>query len=392
MPSLPRRLWIPALIIIALFLLAHLWGFNRFLSNNNGTTPANTVTVRRGTLAAFVTATGKLNSDRKARLAFPVAGTLLSVAEVGTNLIANQSVATLQNPELQLRYEEAQAGLTVATAQRDKAVAGATQGEIDAAQAQLEAAQLALSVAQARLDTIATENQATSNELVEVERARAAVLSAEATLRQAVDGVGTEELVGLEAQIEQAQIRLELAEVALQSATLTAPFAGVVTERTATIGERVNGGQQVVTLSDLSTLYLAADIDEVDVGRVAVGQLVTVTIDAFPTQPLTGSVTVLGSAATPQRGTTVYLAKIALAPTPLTLRLDMSAEAQIRTADESEVLLLPQTAIRYAENQPYVLVRRNGQDEQQSVTLGATDDRDVAILAGLNEGEIVVLP
>lgn len=392
MPSLPRRLWIPALLIILFFLLAHLWGFTRFLSLQNETPTGDIVTVRRGTLAAFVTATGKLNTDRKARLAFPVAGTVLSITEVGTDLTVGQPIATLQNPELQLRYDEAQAGLTVATAQRDKAIAGATQGEIEAAQAQLEAAQLALSVAQARLDAIAPENQSTSTELVEVERARAAVLGAEATLRQAVDGVGTEELVGLEAQVDQAQIRLELAEVALQSATLTAPFAGVVTERTAAIGERVNGGQQVVTLSDLTTLYLAADVDEVDVGRVVVGQRVTVTIDAFPTQPLTGTVTVLGSAATPQRGTTVYLAKIALASTPLTLRLDMSGEAQIRTADENEVLLLPQTAIRYAENQPYVLVRRNGQDEQQSVTLGAADDRDVGILAGLNEGDVVVLP
>ena len=392
MPSIPRRLWIPALLIIVFFLLAHLWGFTRFLSIQNESATGNTITVRRGTLAAFVTATGKLNADRKARLAFPVAGTVLSVAEVGTELDANQPVATLQNPELQLRYDEAQAGVAVAVAQRDKAVAGASQGEIDAAQAQLEAAQLALSVAQARLDGIAPESQATSTELVEVERARAAVVGAEATLRQAVDGVGTEELTALEAQVQQAQIRLDLANVALQSATLTAPFAGVVTERTVGVGERINGGQQVVTLSDLSTLYLAADVDEVDVGRVAIGQLVTVTIDAFPTQPLTGTVIVLGSAATPQRGTTVYLAKIALASTPLNLRLDMSAEAQIRTADESEVLLLPQTAIRYAENQPYVLVRRNGQDEQQSVTLGAADDRDVAILAGLSEGDVVVLP
>jgi HlyD family secretion protein len=392
MPSIPRRLWIPALLIIAFFLFAHLWGFTRFLSTQNEAETGNTTTVRRGTLAAFVTATGKLNADRKARLAFPVAGTVLSIAEVGTELAANSAVATLQNPELQLRYDEAQAGLTVAIAQRDQGVAGATQGEIDVAQAQLEASQLALSVAQARLDGIAPENQATSTELVEVERARAAVLAAEATLRQAVDGVGTEELIALEAQVQQAQIRLQLAEVALQSATLTVPFAGVVTERMSAVGERVSGGQQVVTVSDLSTLYLAADVDEVDVGRVTVGQLVTVTIDAFPTQPLTGTVTVLGAAAVPQRGTTVYLAKIALAPTPLMLRLDMSAEAQIRTADENEVLLLPQTAIRYAENQPYVLVRRNGQNEQQSVTLGAADDRDVAILAGLSEGEVVVLP
>ncbi len=392
MSSIPRPFWIPLFIILLLFLVALLWGYSRFISDGTDASTDNTIIVTRGRLAAFVTATGKLNTDSKARLAFPVAGTILTVAEVGTELSAGQPVATLQNPELQLRYDEAQAGLTVARAQRDRAMASATPGEIEAAQAQLEAAQLALSVAQARLDAIAPDNQATSDELVEVERARAAVLAAESTLRQAVDGVGATELLGLEAQVLQAEIRVALAETALQSATLLTPFAGVVTERSVAAGERINGGQAVVTVSDLSTLYLAADVDEVDVGRVAVGQPVTVTIDAFPTQPFTGTVTVLGSAATPQRGTTVYLAKITLAPTALTLRLDMSAEAQIRTADEIEVLLMPQTAIRYAENQPYVLVRRNGRDEQQAVTLGAADDRNVALLAGLEEGDVVVLP
>jgi HlyD family secretion protein len=391
MPTLPRRLWIPILIVLVL-LIAMVWAGNRWLTSQNDTLIANTVRVERGTLAAFVTATGRLTAERKARLAFPVSGTVLSVAEIGTELSANQTVATIQNPELELRRDEAEVGVVVATAQREQGLAGATQGEIDAAQAQLEAAQLALSVAQARLDGIAPENPATSTELVEVERARAAVLGAEATLRQAIEGVGSEELRVLEAQVEQAKIRLELAEVALQSATLTAPFAGVVTERNVAVGERVSGGQQIVTLSDLSTLYLAAEVDEVDVGRVEVGQQVTVTLDAFPTQPFTGTVVVLGAATIPQRGTTLYPAKIMLAPTSLRLRLDMSAEAQIRTADETEVLLLPQTAIRYAENQPYVLVQRNGQAEQQIVTLGATDDRNVAILAGLNEGDVVVLP
>lgn len=391
MPALARRLWIP-IVIVLLLLIAAIWAGNRFLSTQNEAPVGNTVRVQRGTLEAFVTATGRLNADRKARLAFPVSGTVLSVAEVGTEVDVDQSVATLQNPELELRLQEAEAGLVVAVAQRDKALAGATQGDIDVAQAQLEAAQLALSVAQARLDGIAPENQATSTEFVEVERARAAVLGAEAALRQAIEGVGDEELRVLEAQVEQAQIRLDLAGVALQAATLTTPFTGVITERGVAVGERVNGGQQIVTVSDLSTLYLAAEVDEVDIGRVVVGQQVTVTIDAFPTQPLTGTVVVLGAAAVPQRGTTVYPAKITLASTLLNLRLDMSAEAQIRTADETEVLLLPQTAIRYAENQPYVLVQRAGQAEPQTVTLGANDDRNVAILAGLNEGDIVVLP
>ena len=122
MSSIPRPFWIPLFIILLLFLVALLWGYSRFISDGTDASTDNTIIVTRGRLAAFVTATGKLNTDSKARLAFPVAGTILTVAEVGTELSAGQPVATLQNPELQLRYDEAQAGLTVARAPRDRAM------------------------------------------------------------------------------------------------------------------------------------------------------------------------------------------------------------------------------------------------------------------------------
>jgi HlyD family secretion protein len=390
MPQFPRPLLITVAILLLLLLIY--WVGGQFFAPPPTDSAATTVTVQRGTLAAFVTATGRLNAERESRLSFAVSGTITEIAEVGDTFTAGQSIATLTNPESQLRYDEARAGLAAATAQRDQLRAGASQGEINAAQAQLTAAQLALSVAEAQLEAIAPESRATSTEAVEVERARAAVVSAEAALRLAIDGAGVEELAILEAQVQAAQARLSLAEVALQSETLTAPFVGQITERLNVTGERVSAGQPLLTLTDFTSLYLAADVDEVDIGRVAVGQLVTVTIDAFPTQPLSGTITNLATAATPQRGTITYLATIALGESPIELRLDMSAEAQIRTADENEVLLLPQNAIRYAENQPYVVVRRNNVETQQPVTLGASDDRDVAVLAGVEAGDVVVLP
>ncbi len=384
-----RIVWIVGGIIVALLVV---WGISRLVSPSQATTSGNRVKVQRGSIAAFVTATGRVATDKRARISVPFGGTLATIAEVGQSVATSAPLATVNSIEARAQLQDAQTALLVAQAQRDKALAGAPTGAIEAAQAQLTAAQLALSVAENRLDDVPPEAQDNSNEAVDVERARAAMAGAEATLRQAIEGVSAADVTGLDAQVTQAQTRVEVAQQAVAALTVTAPFAAVIVERLATAGERVAQGQQVLTIADLGSLYVAAEVDEVDVGRVAVGQAVTVTIDAFPIHPLTGKVTAIAFASTPGRGAITYIAKIAVDPGDLVLRLDMSAEAQIRTNDESEILLLPQNTIRYAENQPYVLVERGGQSVQQIVTLGAADDRNVEILSGLAEGESVIVP
>jgi HlyD family secretion protein len=351
------------------------------------------VRVVRGDLAAFVEATGRVEAERRARLSLPVAGFVAGLyVEVGDVVSERQPLLELELSELLLRQQEAQIGLKVVLARKAEAESGGSTGQIEAAQAQLQAAQLALTVAEAKLDELSAEEQAESEEAVKVEQVRASVEQARASLRRLVDGASAEEQAVLAAQVEQAEFRLTQAKAAIESATLRAPFAGTVTERLIHAAERANPSQPLISIADLERLFIAAEIDEVDVGRVEVGQAVTVTLDAFPTRPLSATLLRLAPASSNERGATTYRATIEFNPLELPIRLDMAADARIRTAEAKDVLLLPQNAIRYAETQPYVLVQRDGQALAQDVLLGAEDERMVEIQAGLQEDEMVEVP
>ncbi|MBA3531425.1 MAG: efflux RND transporter periplasmic adaptor subunit [Ardenticatenales bacterium] len=354
---------------------------------------SNEVRVTRGDLAARVEATGRVEAEQHARLSLPVGALVASVtAEVGDEVEAGATLLTLDSSEFELRRQEAAAALAAAEAQEAKAASGGTPAEIEAAQASLRAAQLALSVAEVKLDEVPEEERDSSEELVRVEQARASVEQARAALRLLVDGAAPQELAVLAAQSEQARVRLTLADVALASAVLRAPFTGMITERLINVGERVNPSQPLMALAALNTLIVAAEVDEVDVGRVLPGQLVTVTLDAFPTRPLPGEVWSIAPASGEQRGATTYRTVIRFDPADLPVRLGMAADLRIRTADARNALLLPLSTIRYAETQPYVLVRRGEQSMEQDVRLGAQDERMVEILEGIEEGEIVLAP
>ncbi|QOS99047.1 HlyD family secretion protein [Brevibacterium sp. JNUCC-42] len=82
----------------------------------------------------------------------------------------------------------------------------------------------------------------------------------------------------------------------LDNATLRAPITGTVLKVTAKSGEVVASGQSVATIVDMNKLYVSANIEETDLGRIHVGQIVEFTLDSFKGQTFTGQVSELGTA------------------------------------------------------------------------------------------------
>ena len=105
-------------------------------------------------------------------------------------------------------------------------------------------------------------------------------------------GVLPQDVAIAEAAVAQAQVTVEAAQVALARTTITAPFAGTVTSVAIRRGEFVAPGQPLITLGDLNTLHIeTTDLDEIDVARIAEGQIATLTFDAVPDLTLTGQIT-----------------------------------------------------------------------------------------------------
>jgi multidrug resistance efflux pump len=237
------------------------------------------------------------------------------------------------SPDIEMRpealsLEQATIGCRVAKAQYTAVLRGASREDREAALAQVEAAQVA--VAQA-------ENQALAV-LAQVSQAASAVEAAQVQHAQAVHqlcllkgGATAEELAAAEAQVAQAEAALQAAHVSRAQAELVASIDGTITAVEIGPGEAVLPGQMVLALADLSHLRAeTTDLSERDVAQVALGQPVSVYVEALA-EEIAGQVAGIAPQATTIGGDVVYTVYVELDEQLPSLRWGMSVEIEIDT-------------------------------------------------------------
>ena len=178
------------------------------------------------------------------------------------------------------------------------------------------------------------------------EVARARVKEAREALLLVEEGPRKETIELARARLEQAGEALQLMKVRLGYGSVTAPLSGVVLSENVEAGDYVAPGTPVVTVGDLSNVWLRAYIEETDLGRVKVGQPVTVTTDTYPGKKYTGRVSFIAPQAefTPksvqtqkERVKLVYRIKVDIPNPAMELKPGMPADAVIRTEEAGEV-------------------------------------------------------
>ncbi len=286
-------------------------------SSNPGQTKANMLndSQRQQYYDAFVQAEAALrtaeNSVAQARVAYENA---LSAEKLG--------------------IERAEGQLAIAQAQRDQVGAGATSDQLAAARAQVAAAR-------ANLAKLGGDQRAGA-----LQAAQAAVALAENRLAQLRDGPQTVELAAAQAQVDNAQAQLDLAKLALGEATLVAPFDGEIAEVNLKAGENPSPTKPAITLANLTRLHVTVTVDEVDIPRIANGQLVTLTLDALPGAILAGKVESIAPLAVSQSTVTSYKVRIGIVGGDAQVRPGMSTNADIVVARRDSILILPRRAVR----------------------------------------------
>jgi membrane fusion protein (multidrug efflux system) len=110
------------------------------------------------------------------------------------------------------------------------------------------------------------------------------------------EGSRQEDIQMAQAQVQQTQAALKNMEIQLADATIKAPVSGVVALKSVEDGEIVSFGQQLFSISNLSDVWISANIEETYISRIKVGQLVGFTIDAYPDKKFLGKVIEVGPA------------------------------------------------------------------------------------------------
>lgn len=199
-----------------------------------------------------------------------------------------------------------------------------------------------------------------------------------------------------ESQAAQARAQVSQAERALERAELRAPAAGTVAQVTVNAGDVVAGGPgmegDAVLLTDVDEREISALFSEADAARIEVGQPAVVTFDALPEVTLNGRVRRVDVTPTITGNLVRYGVRITVEELPDAVRTGQTATAEIITGQADDTLYVPTTAVSTVGRDTTVIVWDGETREERDVEIGIQGDQHTEILAGLEEGELVVLP
>lgn len=170
---------------------------------------------------------------------------------------------------------------------------------------------------------------------------------------------------------------------------VTAPFAGTVIEKKATLGELASPSEPMFTVADLSRLWILADLPESALAKVRVGANAKVTVPAYPNETFSGRVGHIGASL--DKETRTVAARIEVLNADGRLKPEMFATATIEAIGEKrETMTLPDAAIVLMQGQPTVFVYEQGAYAMRVVEPGDRIGGRTVLKSGLKAGEQVV--
>ena len=187
--------------------------------------------------------------------------------------------------------------------------------------------------------------------------------------------------------LEAARARVALARKAQSDTAIRAPFAGLVAERLVSVGDFVTRGAHVATVVRVDPLRVELTVPEQGISLVQPGQLVRLTVDAYPGQTFTAKVRFISPALrADQRALTVE----AIAPnSDGRLKPGLFATASIQQPQSAPALLVPATAIETISGTGRVYVVKGDKVEERIVTTGETVGQQTEVTSGLAAGDVV---
>jgi RND family efflux transporter MFP subunit len=196
--------------------------------------------------------------------------------------------------------------------------------------------------------------------------------------------------------LDRSVLDVEIADLARQQAVLVTPIEGtVVDDGSFVTGENLSSNDVVtssIKVVDLSTMYFEAKVDEVDYAKIRTGQKVNVTIDAFPDQIFTGTVSYVGEQGVKSSsGSINILVNVSLDPYTENLVTDLNGEAKFVISEVANAVVIPNEYIFYKSGNPFVKIVRGGKMSDRAITVGPISGNNTLIKSGLSLGDRLAL-
>ncbi|HTO64371.1 MAG TPA: efflux RND transporter periplasmic adaptor subunit [Bradyrhizobium sp.] len=347
--------------------------------------------VRRGTLLETVVASGHVETPYRVEIGSQITGTVEEVlVQEGERVAKGQPLISLEARELKAAVVQAQGAVAQAEArmrQIDELTLPSAREALTQAQATLLNAQQTFD----RTSQLAKDGYATRQALDDVQKTLDVALAQKrsAEFQVYTASPGGSDYVMAETQLNQARANLDTAESRLGYATIAAPRDGVLITRSVERGTVAQPGKALLVLAPAGEVQLVLQIDERNLGKLALGQKALASADAYPDQRFAATVTYINPGIDISRASVEV--KLTVADPPDYLRQDMTVSVDVEVASKDNALVLPVRAVHdVLSGQPWVLGVRNGRAIKSPVQVGLRGNSHIEIVDGLVEGEVAI--
>ncbi|NLM43006.1 MAG: efflux RND transporter periplasmic adaptor subunit [Clostridiales bacterium] len=198
-----------------------------------------------------------------------------------------------------------------------------------------------------------------------------------------------ENIEAAQAQLSQAKASYEIAKSVVDNMSVKAPISGVVSAINVKEGEFASVSSPSFIIIDDSNYIIEVNVNEDVIGKVQLGDKVKIYIRAISEEPLWGTITAAAPSADAM--TQTYLIKIALENPPDTVKGGMFAEVYITLNRAENCILIPMSSVMEEEGNKYIFVVKSGKAVKKQITTGIFNDKEIQVIDGIDEGEIVVV-
>lgn len=410
MKKMSKKTWI--IIIVVIVVAAGAIIALRAKAKNGADSKYQTVEIERGNLTATVGATGTVRSNQSALLNWQTNGTVNKInVNIGDGVSAGTVLASLEKTSLSQNIILAQSDLVSAEKDLDDLLQSGTaaaQARVD-----LREAEDVLEKAQNYRDSLdepykfeqilyKTINGKTFPTLktIKVDEAddeTKAKADQDLALAEAKydDALRAWERIAEgpnKTDVTAAQARIDAAQATLNMAQLTAPFESTITQVDIMPGDQVSDGTLGFRIDDLSHLLVDVELSEVDINRVGVGQMVSLSFDAILEEEYHGEVIKVGQIGNEVQGAVNFIVTVELIDADELVRPGMTAAVNIVVKEIQDTILIPNRAVRLVDGNRVVYILKDGIPELIEIRLGASADA-MSVLASntIEEGDLVII-
>ncbi len=364
---------IKGILITGISLISVIAGITVFFLSGNGSDSGRNrikfkeVIVERGTFQIIVMANGVVKSIDRIEIKSKASGEIVELpVEEGDFISQGDLIARLDQKDERAEVAQAQA-------------------DFDIAMAELKQAQ----------STFERRNQLFQDNLISEEE----------------QGQITLDLAVAKGKVIQASTTLERAQERLSEAVVRAPIDGTILQKYVEEGQiiasgvsNVSGGTPIVDIADMSSVYIETGIDEIDIGKVQIGQFATVIAEAYPELEFNGEIVRIAPEAKIEQNVTLFDVVVEVKNNDGKLKSGMNTRVEIEIVKKENVLLAPVITMQIPDakdlgdfqnrdaNVRSVLLKQEGKFILQIVETGLSNFKQVIILAGVEEGSILGVP